>query len=155
MPVRRVNDGAPLRMRRCGDYPGSLSQFFKPVHFHLQPPDLAVQLVLRASLVDGFGATLDVEQRARVLQDFPLSLPNQLRMHFVFLGDFRNRLHAPHRFQSHLGLELRRMHPAFLPSAICYLPIEDDSLNHRLKRVVHYKGPQWIGCCRTLSHSII
>lgn len=50
--------------------PDSRSQFFKPVHFHLQLTDLAVKLVFRAAFIDRFAAALVVEQRVGVLQNF-------------------------------------------------------------------------------------
>lgn len=69
---RRSSPSAPLDSR---------SQFFKPVHFHLQLSDLAVKLVLRAAFIDRFAAALGVEQRAGALQNSLFSLAHQLRVH--------------------------------------------------------------------------
>ena len=54
----------------------------------------------------GLGASLAFKQRAGLLLDFLLPLPNLDRVNPVLLADLVDRFHPAQRFQTHLGLEL-------------------------------------------------
>ena len=66
------------------------------------------------------------------------------------LRDLRHRLHYAHRHQTNLGLELRRVHPAFFSSLMRYHPFTDDSFNYRLRFVVHYSLRQFMEICHNV-----
>ena len=83
-------------------------------------------------------AALTFKQRAGLLLDRLLPLPNLDRMNPVFLTDLVDRLYPTHRFQPHFGLELGAVKLARLRVAYCFSLMTVCSLNHCHESGGHY-----------------
>ena len=87
--------------------------FLKPLQFHLQPPDLLVELGHQGGLVVGPAGPGAPEDLGQPLQQLLLPAVDLAGVDGELVGQLVDRLPFAQSLQGHLGLELRRMRLAF------------------------------------------